>query len=177
MGGNENAPFDRYGNGALKTEAEKSNYLVVTPKGRAPASMYRGTAAQDVLDVLAEVRRDYRVDSNRIYLGGHSMGAFGTWSIAIDHPELFAALAPVSGGGSAALVAAAKSIPQFVVHGDADKLVNVPSSRTMVEAAKKAGAEVRYVEVPGGGHNDVYVPAIPQMFEWFTAYPKAEAKR
>ena len=172
MGGNENTLFDRYGPGALKVEAEKHGYIVVTPKGRGPASMYRGTAEQDVLDVLAEIRRDYRIDANRIYLGGHSMGAFGTWSIAMAHPEIFAALAPVSGGGSVASMGSIKAIPQLVVHGDADPTVNVNSSRSMVEAGTKAGAEIKYVEVPGGGHNDVYVPAIPQMFEWFNAHPK-----
>ncbi len=56
--------------------------------------MYRGSAEQDVLDVLAEVRRDYKIDSSRIYLMGHSMGGYGTWSVAIAHPELFAALRP-----------------------------------------------------------------------------------
>ena len=58
--------------------------------------MYRGTAEQDVMDVLAEVRRDYKIDPNRIYLMGHSMGGYGTWSVAMAHPNLFAAIGPIS---------------------------------------------------------------------------------
>ena len=61
--------------------------------------MYRGTAEKDVLDVMADVQHAYRIDATRIYLMGHSMGAYGTWSIAMNHPDLFAALGPISGGG------------------------------------------------------------------------------
>ncbi len=50
------------------------------------------------MDVLAEVRRDYKIDPNRIYLMGHSMGGYGTWSIAMAHPDVFAAIGPISGG-------------------------------------------------------------------------------
>ena len=86
-------------NGELKRQGERVGFIVVCPKGRDTASMYRGSAEQDVIDVLAEVRRDYKVDAARIYLMGHSMGGYGTWSVAMNHPEVFAALGPISGGG------------------------------------------------------------------------------
>ena len=44
MGGDENSMFDSYGNGLLKREAERLGFLVVCPKGRDTASMYRGLA-------------------------------------------------------------------------------------------------------------------------------------
>ena len=97
------AMFDQYGK-ELTKDAQGHGFIVVAPKGRAPASMYRGSAEQDVIDVMAEVQRDYKVDKSRIYLMGHSMGGYGTWSIAIAHPDLFAALGPISGGGDAASV-------------------------------------------------------------------------
>ena len=172
MGGDENSIFDQYSNGLLKREAERAGFLVVCPKGRETASMYRGAAERDVLDVLAEVRKAYRVDPARIYLMGHSMGAYGTWSIAMDYPEIFAALAPISGGGNPAGMAKIKDIPQFVVHGDDDRTVNVSQSRTMVEAGKKAGADITYVEVPGGSHVNVAVPAFPKIIDFFLAHAK-----
>jgi predicted esterase len=172
MGGDENTMFDSYGNGAFETLAEKRGYIVACPKGREPASMYRGAAEQDVLDVLADVRRVYNIDPNRIYLTGHSMGAYGTWSIAIDHPDIFAALAPISGGGDPALVVKTARIPQLVTHGDNDPTVPVANSRTMVEALKQAGAEVKYNEVPGGNHLSVAVPAFGPIFDWFDTHRK-----
>src|SRR5215831_8430756 len=160
MGGDENSIFDQYANGAMKREADRLGFLVVCPKGRDSASMYRGSAEQDVMDVLAEVRRDYNVDPARIYLMGHSMGGYGTWSTAMDHPDVFAALGPISGGGSAAGMVKIKDIPQYVVHGDNDATVPVTASRTMVEAGKKVGANITYVEIPGGSHVSVAAPQI-----------------
>jgi predicted peptidase len=172
MGGDENSMFDAYANGAIKREAARLGFLIACPKGRDKTSMYTGTAEKDVLDVLAEVRRDYRVDAGRVYLMGHSMGAFGTWSIAMRNPGLWAALGPVSGGGNAAGMAALKDIPQYVVHGDNDKTVPVNMSRMMVAAGRKAGARIEYVEVPGGSHSDVVVPQFGPMFDFFASQNK-----
>jgi predicted esterase len=171
MGGDENSMFDAY-NGALKPAAEGLGLMVVCPKGRDTASMYRGSAEQDVMDVLAEVRRDYNIDASRIYLMGHSMGGYGTWSVAMDHPDVFAALGPISGGGNIAGMEKIKHIPQYVVHGDNDATVPVTQSRIMVEAGKKAGANIVYVEVPGGTHVSVAAPQFGPMFEFFTKQKK-----
>jgi predicted esterase len=172
MGGDENSMFEAYAEGALKREAERLGFFAVCPKGRDSASMYRGAAERDVLDVIAEVRRDYRIDPDRIYLMGHSMGGFGSWSVAMNHPGLFAALGPFSGGGNPAGMDKIKHIPQYVVHGDNDKTVSVRMSRVMVEAAKKTGAKVVYVEVPGGSHTDIVVPQLGLMLDFFAAQAK-----
>ena len=167
MGGDENSMFEAYGDGLLKREAERLGFVVACPKGRGSAAMYRGDAERDVLDVLADVRQAYRIDPARIFLMGHSMGGYGTWSIAMARPELFAGLGPIAGGGNPAGVEKIARIPMYVVHGDADETVAVEQSRRMVEAAKKAGAEVVYVEVKGGHHRDVVVPQIAPMLEFF----------
>jgi predicted esterase len=172
MGGNENSYFDGYSNGAFKVEAEKRGYIVACPKGREPASMYRGSAEQDVMDVIAEVRRVYNIDNDRVYMTGHSMGGYGTWSVAMNHPEVFAALAPVAGGGLPAGQSKIAHIPQLVVHGDDDKTVPVGSSRVMVEAARKLGIEVKYIEVPRGNHVDIVVPTFKDVFDWFDAHKR-----
>jgi predicted esterase len=174
MGGDENSLFDAdgYANGLLKTQAERVGFIVVCPKGRDSASMYRGTAEQDVLDTMADVQHTYRVDASRIYLMGHSMGAYGTWSIAMAHPDLFAALGPISGGGSPAGMVQIRHIPAYVVHGDDDRTVPVTQSRTMAEAGKKAGANIVYVEVPGGSHSNVAAPAFAGMLDFFAKQRK-----
>jgi predicted esterase len=173
MGGDENSYFASYGQGAFKTEAEKHGYIVACPKGRKPASMYVGDAEKDVMDVLAEVRRAYNVDADRIYLTGHSMGGFGTWSIAMDHPEVFAALAPISGGANnPATMSKIAHIPTLIVHGDNDPTVPVERSRVMVAMGKKLGTEIKYIEVPGGDHGSVVAPNFPAVFEWFDSHKR-----
>lgn len=171
MGGNESSLFTGY-EGTLLREAERKGFLVAAPKGRATTSMYRGTAEKDVLDVLAEVRRDYNVDPRRIYLMGHSMGGYGTWSVAMNHPDLFAALGPIAGGGNPSGMEKIKHIPQFIVHGDNDPTVNVSQSRSMVEAGRKAGATIEYIEVKGGGHGNVVIPNLGPMLDFFSKQSK-----
>jgi len=172
MGGDENSMFDFYG-GQLKREAERLGFVVVCPKGRDTASMYRDSAEQDVMDVIAETRRDYAIDPDRIYLMGHSMGGYGTWSVAMAHPDIFAALGPISGGGDASGMVKIARIPEYVVHGDDDRTVSVTQSRTMVAAGKKAGADITYIEVPGGSHVSVAEPSFAPMLDFFSKHVKA----
>lgn len=166
-GGDENDFFDSYQESPMKPEAQRLGFLVVCPKGRGPTSGYRGAAEQDVFDVLAEVRRDYRVDPRRIYLMGHSMGAFATWRLAAAHPNVFAALGPIAGGGDPAEMTKLRNMPQFVVHGVLDVAVPVAQSRAMVAAARKIGAPVVYIELPSAGHYDAVLGQFGPMFDFF----------
>jgi predicted esterase len=182
MGGDENSFFAGYNRGAIKEEAEKRGYLIVCPKGRGSASMYLGAAERDVLDVIKEARREFNIDPERIYLMGHSMGGYGTWSVAANNPDLFAALAPIAGGGMPQVLLKLKDIariPWIVIHGDKDPTVSVEESRRMVKAGKELGIEIKYNEVPGGDHSNIVVPAFKEIFDWFDAHkrqPKAAAK-
>ena len=83
------------------------------------------------------------------------------------HPKVFAALGPISGGGDPAGVEKIKGIPQYIVHGDSDRTVNVSQSRVMVEAGKKLGTKIEYIEVPKGGHVDIAIPNFAPMFAFF----------
>ena len=127
---------------------------------------------QDVMQVLARMRHQYKIDDSRIYLMGHSMGAIGTWVLGAKYADTWAALGAFSGLGNPQSVERMKHIPQFVVHGDADPTVPVAGSRAMVAALKTAGVDHVYVEVPGGNHIDVVVPNLPAMFEFFNSKRK-----
>ncbi|HEY5315992.1 MAG TPA: hypothetical protein VIK18_25920, partial [Pirellulales bacterium] len=73
-GGDENTLFDGYPGGALQRAGEKLGVLVASPRGGPGGpTEYRGIGEYDVLAVLHDVRRRYRVDATRIYLTGHSM--------------------------------------------------------------------------------------------------------
>ncbi len=167
-GGDENDFFDSYREAPLKPEAQRLGFLVVCPRGRGPKSGYRGAGEQDVFDVLAEVRRAYRIDPRRIYLMGHSMGAYATWRLAAAHPDLFAAIGPIAGGGDPAGMIKLRDVPQYVVHGVLDVTVPVSQSRAMAAAARKAGAKVVYVELPNAGHYDAAIGQFGPMLDFFS---------
>ncbi|MDX2040471.1 MAG: prolyl oligopeptidase family serine peptidase [Acidobacteriota bacterium] len=182
MGQDENSFFASYNNGEIKRIAESRGYLVVCPKGRAPASMYMGSAETDVIDVLKAMKRDYSIDDDRVYLMGHSMGGYGSWSVAVNHPDLFAAIGPIAGGGQPFVMMGLKKIahiPWIVIHGDKDPTVSVEESRKMVKAGEALGIKIKYIEVSGGNHTDIAVPGFKDIFDWFDAHkrqPKAAAK-
>ena len=177
-GGTEDGFMDGY-EGQLPALAEKHGYIVASPLGYRPTGGYgspilaRGRMSelseQDVMQVLARMRRDYPVDERRIYLMGHSMGGIGTWHLGSKYPEIWAALGSFAGMGAPQTMTRMKAIPQFVVHGDADFTVPVARSRAMVEEMKKLGVDHRYIEVAGGGHGNVVTPNLAAMFEFFNA--------
>lgn len=158
--------------------------FVVSPLGRGELMGYDGLGYEDVMRVLADVRRAYPIDPERISLTGLSMGGGGTWAIGLRHPELFAALAPVCGfsdfrrtvrAPDAALydlalldamsppgIAANAAHQQvFIFHGDKDPTVPVEDSRKMAASYRALGwlgKNVHYTEYPGVGHS-AWIPA------------------
>ena len=123
--------------------------------------------ADRALAILGEVQKEYKIDSKRLYLTGLSMGGYGTWSVAVAHPEKWAAIVPICGGGNPEKADVIKKIPCWCFHGDADTAVPVQRSRDMVSALKMAGGTPKYDEYPGVGHNSwdkAY--ATPELLEW-----------
>jgi dipeptidyl aminopeptidase/acylaminoacyl peptidase len=61
--------------------------------------------------------------------------------------------------------------PLLLIHGDADEEVPFKQAELMIEAAKKTGAEVRLVRIPGGTHGDLQKPNGPdylgEMVAWY----------
>jgi poly(3-hydroxybutyrate) depolymerase len=188
LGGTEDSFFTNY-NGEMPKLAEQHGYIVAAPLGYRVDGSYgwglgnppadpatrrvQENSEKDVMQVLQLVRQQYRIDDNRIYLMGHSMGAIGTWKIAPKYPDLWASIGMFAGSGAADTLERIKHVAQFVVHGDADATVNVRGSRNMVAKAKELGIDVKYIEVPGGSHSGVVAPNLAGMFEFFNAHRKA----
>ncbi|HXF49084.1 MAG TPA: alpha/beta hydrolase-fold protein [Verrucomicrobiae bacterium] len=114
-----------------------------------------------IVKMLKHLRSRYKIDSKRQYVIGISMGGFGTWDIIGRYPKTFAAAMPMCGGGYPGRASGMKNTAIWAFHGKSDQAVPPKRSREMVEAAKKAGAEVRYTEYKGVGH-DVWVPAFKE---------------
>ncbi|MDP3915442.1 MAG: dienelactone hydrolase family protein [Bacteroidota bacterium] len=65
-------------------------------------SGYRGIAESELLQILSEVKLDYSIDPDRIYIIGHSMGGAGTLNFALHHPDMFAACTAIDAALGAA---------------------------------------------------------------------------
>lgn len=124
----------------------------------------------DLAKLLDKAQQDFKVDPDRVYVTGLSMGGFGTWALAAAYPDRFAAIAPVCGGGKTESAQKIAHVPAWVFHGADDSVVPADRSREMVEALKKAGGKPRYTEYPEVGHPS-WDPAYddPELWEWMMA--------
>jgi predicted esterase len=147
--------------------------ILVAPYGFGDTG-YRALGETDVMAVIDEVKRAYRIDANRVYMTGLSMGGIGAASIPLHHPDVFAAAAPLCGYHSyfvrhdtdgarqpwepflmesrsnASWAENALHMPFYVVHGTLDR--PVANSRVLVDRLLELRYDVQ-AEWPALGHN------------------------
>ncbi len=135
---------------------------------------YRGQQRR-LIELVDTVVSEYRIDPDRIYAIGYSMGGYAVWDLATAHPQRFAAVVPICGRGNPSRAATIKHLPIWVFHGERDEAISVAASREMVEALRKCGSAVRYTEYPNAGH-DVWTRtfADPEFIEWLVAQKREE---
>jgi predicted peptidase len=123
--------------------------------------------------MLDEVIGQHAVDPDRVYLTGLSMGGYGTWSLAMAYPEIFAAIAPICGGGMTEWLFMLKDMPVWAFHGAEDPAVPLERGQRMVDALRAAGGDVRFTVYPGCGHDSwTQTYENPQLYEWFLQHKR-----
>jgi predicted peptidase len=126
--------------------------------------------------LLDSVMSDYSVNPAQVYLTGLSMGGYGSWSLGIAYPELFAAVAPICGGGVSSQVSALKDVPVWAFHGAKDTVVIPQRTQEMVSALQKVGGDVRLTIYPDADHNSwTATYNNPELYDWFLAHEKLNA--
>jgi predicted peptidase len=170
--------------GPLKRALERRNdfpFIVLAPQCPRPpyhrAPYAWAEIEPDILGVLADARSRYRVDPERIYLTGLSMGGFGAFHLAAAHPELFAAVAPVCGGGKVENAPVYRGTPFWIFHGQQDPVVPAELSIKMAEAMKAAGVEVELTLYPELGHDSwTTTYRNDALYTWFLSHRRAGKK-
>ncbi|MDR1479546.1 MAG: dienelactone hydrolase family protein [Planctomycetaceae bacterium] len=127
---------------------------------------YRIIALLD--QVLQETRYRFQVDTSRVYLTGYSMGGFGTFETAVEYPERFAAVVPVSGGGEPERAKKLQHVAAWFFHGDKDQTVPTNSSEFVVQAMLDNNHKnVRLTIVANGRHDIVEnVYSRAELYSW-----------
>lgn len=106
-----------------------------------------------VISAVQQLLSQEPIDRDRVYLTGLSMGGYGCWDLASRHPDWFAAVLPVCGGGDVAAAPRLRELPIWAWHGGRDEAVPVQQSRAMVSALRAIGGAVRYSELALVGHD------------------------
>ncbi|MFL6261027.1 MAG: prolyl oligopeptidase family serine peptidase [Thermoanaerobaculia bacterium] len=132
-------------------------------------------SAEVLTYLLDELESTLWIDSNRIYLTGISMGAFGAWDLAIATPDRFAALLVISGGGNPVEVCRLKDVPVWIVHGLQDDVIPVSWSEALGQRLERCGGNVKVTIYPDAGH-DAWSRAYadPDVLEWLLAQWRGE---
>jgi pimeloyl-ACP methyl ester carboxylesterase len=165
----------------IKGESERRGVIMVSVNGGGRARATPGD--DDALETINAVTRDYKIDSSRIFLIGHSTGALRAWTIATAKPELFAAVASISTGTppqndeAGALLAKAKGLPALVIHGTKDGVAGVDNSRKLQSQLQKAGVKAELIEVPEADHLSVVGATFPAVMQFFERNEKKPASK
>src|SRR5262249_4297126 len=164
----------------IKGEAERRGWILAGVNGRGRFSGYSGPAVDDTFQVVSAIESSYKIDPLRVFLTGHSMGGFGVWLVASAKPDLFAAIAPVSGGAPlkgdalSRLLQTVKDLPAMIVHGARDGVIPPSQSRDMASAAQKAGLKVTHLEPPDSDHLSVLSATFPAILDFFEKNAKRQ---
>jgi predicted peptidase len=166
--GSDLGKVKRHGPPRLAGEGKRFPFILVSPQ--CPEESWWTEELDGLRVLLDDMERKYRVDKDRIYVTGLSMGGFCTWALAAEQPNRFAAIAPICGGGDPKSAEAIAHLPTWVFHGAQDKTVPVERSQEMVDALRAAGAEPRFTVYPGAGH-DSWTETYnnPEFYDWLLA--------
>ena len=140
--------------------------IVVSPQ--CPADSWWTDHLLPLKALLDQVAADHRVDPERIYITGLSMGGYGALALAADDPERFAGVVAICGGGSPVIARRLRAKPVWLFHGDADRIVPVSQTRDMAAWLERAGNERLKVTIYEGVDHDSWTPAYAdaEMWEW-----------
>jgi predicted peptidase len=175
--GESNGPLSlvaKWGPPRFAARGDELPWIIVSPQCPRSDNWSSDTQQARLTELLDAVVADYKVNPQRIFLTGLSMGGYGSWTMATRHPERFAAVAPVCGGGKPEDAEKLKDIPIWVFHGDQDRAVPFQKSVEMVDAIKAAGGEkVLFTTLENIGHNcwsSAY--ATPELYQWMERQAK-----
>ncbi len=151
-------------------------FVVASPQALSNYPWQESWRPDDLILLLDHLLATCRIDPDRVYLTGLSMGGYGTWAGIAAHPGRFAAAAPICGGGDPEWGAAIGDLPIRAFHGDDDDIVPVERSVEMVEAVNAAGGEAQLTRYPGVGHDShTRTYADPELYRWFLEQKRKES--
>jgi len=124
--------------GALEERIQEPTFLLCAPLARGPSG-YEQIAEVDVLQTLEEVERDYRVDPDRVYATGWSMGGSGSYLMGLRFTDRFAAVMPIAGSLDTPLIGNTSHLPVWNFHELGDTEVSPGFTNVATSAFRAQG--------------------------------------
>ena len=144
-----------------------------SPDGGADLSKVSEYSEQDVMNVLALIRKEFNIDDHRIYLMGHSQGGAGALHIADKYSSIWAGVAGLSPGAPSYQLdanARFKDVAVLIMVGEKDGFIG--SVQRLDEKMKSLNIPHEYVEVPGKDHGSIVMGGMTNVFRFFGQHTK-----
>ncbi|MFT5528208.1 MAG: putative peptidase [Pirellulaceae bacterium] len=153
----------KHGPPKLIAAGKEFPFIVVSPQ--CPQNQW--WEPTELAALLDDISSKHKVDKDRVYVTGLSMGGFGSWRLAFYAPDKFAAIAPICGGGEQYWASQISHVPVWAFHGAKDTGVPPERSQSMVDALKKSGGSPKLTIYPEAGH-DAWTETYnnPEFYTW-----------
>jgi poly(3-hydroxybutyrate) depolymerase len=164
----------RYGSIHALMKGRAINAIVVAPQAQQAWEPQRVMALYDWLD------NHYKVDTNRFYVLGMSMGGYGSLDVANQYPDRVAAAMAMCGGASDKELCNLSTLPLWIIHGTADELVPVRCSDRVVDSIRSCGDTTRliYDRIEGVNHSRLArVFYLKQTYDWLFSHSLKNRER
>lgn len=158
--------------GVRHGQAARYGAIIVAPAwAREHQTTYEYSAREHavVLASLRQALRSFSIDTDRVFLSGHSAGGDAAWDIALAHPDLWAglvAVVPTAGRYVTHYWPNASGLPVYVVGGELDRL-RLHQNAVDLDRYFTKGYDATYVEYRGRGHEH-FSDDIHRIFDWMS---------
>ena len=158
------------GDGPPGGQAMRHGCIVIAPAWAEPHQRAYGFTAREHAAVLASLRaacRHFAIDTDRVFLSGHSLGGDAAWDIALAHPDLWAglvAVVPTAAKYVNHYWTNAENLPLYFVGGELDA-GRLQANAMDLDRYLRRGFDATYVEYLGRGHEH-FSDEILRIFAW-----------
>lgn len=158
-------------------QASRHGYIVIAPMWAEEHQYEYNYSALEHASVLFSLRhalRHFSIDTDRIFLSGHSMGGDAAWDIGLAHPDLWAGVIPIVAKADkyvARYWENAKNVPFYFVCGELDGNKRELNSRDFDRYLTKTNFDTMIVEYRGRGHEH-FQDEVPDIFRWMNLHKR-----
>ncbi|MHC2067329.1 carboxylesterase family protein [Bremerella sp. T1] len=158
-------------------QAARNGYIVIAPIWAEEHQFEYNYSAYEHAAVLFSLRhalRHFSIDTDRVFLSGHSMGGDAAWDIGLAHPDLWAGVIPIVAKADKYIARYwenARNVSLYFVCGELDGNKRETNSRDFDRYLTKTNIDTTIVEYRGRGHEH-FQDEIQDLFRWMDLHKR-----
>jgi predicted peptidase len=155
----------------IKPALESSGALIIAPD--CPSSGWTTYSSKTaILELIEYLKKNYKIDSNKIVLTGYSLGGIGTWYMISQYPSIFSAGIIVSGSCEEDWARQIKNKPLYIIHSMSDEVLPYLDVIKMVTIVQKQDSLVTLVSLTNIGHYETekFVEPLKKSVPWLANF-------